>query len=76
MKIRMVLIAVVLSMAAAARADNPSDAPLRSDRGAPEISHQECASRTPKKERVKAHPTSEKQARSKAHGCRSAGGMY
>jgi len=76
MKIRVVLIAVVLSIAAAAKADNPSDAPLLSDSGVAEISHQERATRAPKKERVKADQTSEMQARSKAHDCRSAGGMY
>jgi len=69
MKIRMVLIAVVLSIAAAAKADNPSDAPLQSDPGAPVLSHQERATRTPKKERAKAHQTSEKQAHLKAHDC-------
>ena len=76
MKIRMVLIAVVLSIAAAAKADNPSDAPLLSDRGAFELSHQERATRAAKKERVKTHQTSEKQARVKAPDRRSSGGMY
>ena len=76
MKIRMVLIAVVLSIAAAAKADNPSDALLLSNSGAPELSHQERATRAPKKQRVKAHQTSEKQARLKAHDCGSPGGMY
>jgi hypothetical protein len=76
MKIRMVLIAVVLSIAAAAKADNPMDAPLLSDSRTPELSHQEHATRARKKERVKAHQTSEKQARLKAHDCRPSGGMY
>jgi len=66
----MVLIAVVLSITAAAKADNPSDAPLLTDSGAPEISHQERAPRAPKKERVKLHQNSGKQAGSKKQDCR------
>jgi len=77
MKFRIALGAVALAIAGvAAKADNPSDAPLLTDNSAPQIVDQQRAQRAHKKERAsKTEQTSNQQACPEVHSQPSAGGM-
>jgi len=60
----------------AAKADNPSDAPLLSDNSVPQIVDPQRAQRAHQRERAsKTEQTSNKQARAEVHSQQSAGGM-
>jgi len=83
MKKQIALLALALSIAAAvpAHADNPTDAPLVSDSGAPETAYPQATQRTErktsKKERkLKAQQAANQQPKPEAAKQQSAGAMY